>query len=444
MKMKTKSSLLIGIFMLAMIFGLFTVVLTPVRADSKTFLVTPSYGDDTFAIQKAFDDAIAAGPGSTVELAPGQFYTNEIIVENFYGTFKGAGEATKIDVLRGLDPSLPGVTIDYLTNCAHLFIFFGGNVHISDLGFDITPHKPAEEWVDPNGVLYDLLAVILITGDINSRIENVKFTGHNGTTIHPLFANIGFNVRVGVEYGGGITTSGRHIIKNCDFDSLWLGITAWGLKNCKLTIKSNSIKGGAIGIINADNSNSKFEISGNDIEVNFLAGIWVMQMAPPHCYWSITHNTIKPSIFADGILLEDYTGAGALRAFVSHNKILFDVIEGFGGIWTSGVRSAFIYRNSISGMGDYGIALAYTDKCTILNNHISNSGGMGLALLGSNKNLIIGNYLGNNGFFGLFVPNSPYYGESNKNYIMFNTFENNALGNIFDACNNKYRGNLEL
>ncbi|MFW9948170.1 MAG: NosD domain-containing protein [Candidatus Odinarchaeota archaeon] len=447
MKMKKKSSLLIGILILAMIFGIFTVVFAPVRADPDTFTVIPTGGDDTANIQKAFDDAIAAGPGSTVQLAAGQFYTNEIIVENFYGTLKGAGEATKIDVLRGLDPLLPGVSIDYLTYSAHLFIFFGGDVHISDLSFDITPYEPAEPW-GPNDPLdwYDLLAAILITGDINSRIENVKFTGHEGTALypdfHPMFSVKSYNVRVGVEYGGGIPTGGTHVITNCDFNSLWLGITAWGLMNCELTITSNSIKGGAIGIINAESTNSEFEISGNDIEADFLAGIWVMQFATPPCKWLITGNTIRPLWLTDGITLEDYTGSGALKAIVSHNEIILDTF--WGGMWTNGVKNIFIYRNFISGTGDYGITLATTDKCLILSNRISNSAGNGLVLLGSNKNKILGNYFRNNGGFGLAVFTPGWAGESNGNCIVANLFYNNALGNIYDECDNKYKWNLEF
>ena len=248
-----------------------------------------------------------------------------------------------------------------------------------------------------------------------------------------------YNVRIGVEYGGGIPTTGRHIIRDCDFDSLWLGITAWGLINCELTITSNSIKGGAIGIINAENTNSEIKISGNEIEADFLAGIWVMQFAPLPCRWLISGNTITPSIFADGILLEDYTGAGALKATVRNNEILLDYT--FGGIWTYGVKRAYIYSNRISGIGAYGIALAFTDKCLIISNRISNYGNNGIALLGSNKNLILGNCLTNNGGWGLYV--NPDVGESKNNCIIGNLFENNVEGNIFDVFKNKYFWNLE-
>jgi hypothetical protein len=409
-------------------------------------MVYPSNGDDTANIQAAFD---AAGPGDTVQLAAGQFYTNEIFVENFHGKFKGAGEdLTKIDVLRGLDPGAPGVST--IMGSTHIFTFLGGDVRISDLSFDITPYEPAEEWgpPPPDGFWYDLLSAILITGDINSRIDNIKFTGHEGTALydpdHPLFSVKSYNVRVGVEYGGGLTVTGRHIITKCEFDSLWLGITAYGLMKSELTIKSNLIKGGAIGIINADNGNSKFHISGNYIEANAYAGIWVMQFAPDPCQWFITGNTIKPSMLADGILLEDYTGSGSLRAHVSHNKIILDETYGYGGIWTFGVQRAFFFGNFISGTGSYGIALALTDNCLVLSNCISNYLGNGIALLGSNRNLILGNYLKNNGGWGIFVPNSPFFGESNYNSIIGNVFYNNGLGSIFDVCNNKYKCNWEF
>ncbi|MFX1379624.1 MAG: right-handed parallel beta-helix repeat-containing protein [Promethearchaeota archaeon] len=372
MKMKTKSSLILGILTLAMFFGFYILIIGPAYADSTTFIVSPSGGDDTANIQAAFD---AAGPRDTVQLTAGQFYTNEIFVVNFYGTFKGTGkDLTKIDVLRGLDPGASGVSSPM--GSPHIFTFLGGDVDISDLSFDITPYEPAEPWgpPPPDGWWYDLLSAILITGDIKSRIENVEFAGHEGTALydpwHPLYSVKSYNVRVGVEYGGGLTTTGRHIITDCEFNSLWLGITAWGLMNCELTIKSNSIVGGAIGVINADNSNSKFEISNNYIEANAFAGIWAMQFAPSPCQWLISHNTLNPSIMADGICLEDYSGSGSLESIVSSNKILCDTF--WGGIWTTMVQDAFIINNIIRGTADYAIACYYAYNNLLLGNNVQN------------------------------------------------------------------------
>jgi hypothetical protein len=379
MKMKRKTSVLFGILTFTMIFTMFTLIIGPVCADSSTFIVSPSGGDDTTNIQAAFDDAITAGPGSTVQLTSGQFYMNEILVENFYGNFLGAGVGlTKIDVLRGLDPGAPGVS--GFMGTPHIITFYGGDVYISDLSFDITPYEPAEPWgpPPPDGWWYDILSPILITGDINSQIENMLFTGHAGTALyepdHPLYSVKSYNVRVGVIYGGGLTTTGSHVITKCDFDSIWLGVSAFGLMDCDLTIKSNSIKDNAIGIINAECDNSKIEISQNEIETTYFGGIWIMQPPPRESpsKWFITHNTIKVlSLDADGIALMDYSPTKSLEAIVMHNKIILEDVN-WGGIWTFGLQDAFISNNIIRGTGDYGIVCAFAYNHLLLGNNVQN------------------------------------------------------------------------
>ena len=77
----------------------------PALASPKTFYVHPSGGNDTANIQAAFNAAVKAGPGSTVQLSAGHFYTNTIFVQNFNGTFRGAGQGkTCIDVVSGTPP----------------------------------------------------------------------------------------------------------------------------------------------------------------------------------------------------------------------------------------------------------------------------------------------------------------------------------------------------
>jgi len=369
--MKTKSSLLFGILTLGTILGFFALTVGKPSA-GEIFMVYPSGGDDTGAIQQAFNDAIAAGSGSTVQLAAGQFYTNATFVQNFYGTFKGAGkDLTTIDVLKGKYPEEGGIVGPYGN---HLFTFEGGDVCISDLGFEITPEKPAGLSYDGT---YDLFT-ILIRGQINSRIERVKFTGHEGDQSgypegHPLEEKT-YNVRLGVGVEYGMCLNGRHTITKCEFESLWLGITAWLLMNCELAITSNSIKGGAIGIINAVSDNSKFKISRNDIETTYFGGIWVIQDVPVESasQWLITHNTIKVlSDDSDGIFLGDFSSFKSLEAVVSHNKIILDDVN-YGGIWTSFLQDTIICNNIIRGTGDYGIGCAYAYNNLLLGNNVQN------------------------------------------------------------------------
>jgi len=431
MKIEKKSGLLIGILTLGTIVGFFALTVGFTQANG-TFLVLPSGGDDTANIQDAFDAAIAAGPGSTVQLGCGQFYTNAIYVENFYGTFKGLSKKfTKIDVVRAIDPTDPGVSGPA---GPYLFTFAGGDVCISDLSFDITPEMPAAPHEDPEEPSYDLISIILISGETNSRIKNIKINGHEGTLLHPL-PGISYNVRVGVEIHFG---TGSHVITKGEFDSIWGGISAFGLTDSEMKIKSNSFKGGTFGIINMDNDNSKFDITRNYIETSFLYGVWAWQVgfvAPPSpCQWRITRNTIRVTGLADGIGLQDQ--AEAIEAVVSHNKIILDDTM-WGGIWTLRLQDAFIYNNIIRGTGGYGMGCAFTDNCLIIGNSISNSQNNGMNFYASSQNLLLGNVISNNGGWGLYME------ACNDNSIICNLFYNNALGNIYDDGINEYKWNWE-
>jgi hypothetical protein len=140
------------LFLLVCVLLLLLAGASPALAHGRTFVVHPSGGDDTAAIQKAFADAVAAGPGSTVQLTAGRFYMNNILVQGFSGRFVGAGmHRTAIDTLRGLDPSKPGVTLMddpdnsgvELTTWTFLIGFLRSDVRIADMSFDITAAEPS-------------------------------------------------------------------------------------------------------------------------------------------------------------------------------------------------------------------------------------------------------------------------------------------------------------
>ncbi len=158
---------------------------TTVRANPYKFVVSPSGGDDTASIQGAFDSAVAAGPRSTVKLTAGHFYCGNVFVENFRGTFEGAGrDLTVIDTLRGLDPTLPGLIRSVEDDgFVFLFGFKDGDIRIRDMTFDITAREPAEHWAPPfPWEINDLTGtdVIRIMGNADSRVERVRFVGHEG------------------------------------------------------------------------------------------------------------------------------------------------------------------------------------------------------------------------------------------------------------------------
>ncbi len=97
---------------------------------SAVFVVEPSGGDDTPAIMQAFDDAKAAGPGSTVKLVMGEYQINFIEVGEFYGKFMGTGKGKT--VINIVDDINIWDLIDQ--NLNHVLIrFVGGDVCVSQM-----------------------------------------------------------------------------------------------------------------------------------------------------------------------------------------------------------------------------------------------------------------------------------------------------------------------
>lgn len=166
----------------ALAVGVLALLAAPALASPKTFYVHPSGGNDAANIQAAFNAAVKAGPGSTVQLSAGTFYTNNIVVQNFDGYFKGAGEdRTAIDCLRGLDPSLPGAT--EAGNPGYwlsLFLFEGGTIGVSDMSFDITAASPAEQWNNAGSPADYLGAMVQVCGNASSSFNRVGFSAGAG------------------------------------------------------------------------------------------------------------------------------------------------------------------------------------------------------------------------------------------------------------------------
>ena len=129
---------------------------------------------DTVNIRNAFKAAIAAGPGSTVQLTAGHFYTNDVLVKGFCGTFRGAGESkTVIDCLRGLDPSLSPVAVNPDWG-AFLFAFVGGQVTVSDMSCDITASSPTVGNILDGVTCTALGQVFQISGKESAAFERVN------------------------------------------------------------------------------------------------------------------------------------------------------------------------------------------------------------------------------------------------------------------------------
>ena len=328
--MKTKA--VVSIIMLLFLADMLVVAI-PIHTaysypNKKTFIVSPSGEDDTENVQAAFDAAVAAGPGSTVKLTAGRFYCNNIFVEDFHGTFKGAGkDVTIIDTLRGLNPDAPGLTHTGSGIYLFFFGFNGGDIKISDMTFDITAEEPAELWEwpwEPWTERYDVGNIVRILGDANSAFERVGFRGHEGTYFEPLNGK-GYNVELAIVISDpqiyDLNTdwvtcepiTGTHTVSQCSFEYVDESIDVACLVDGTVRIGGspsgrNVIDGGALPLIFWDLSNSKLELSFNEIHAEGFGGIWISGGELSPCLPSkffIHHNDIYVNGTTDAMLLID-------------------------------------------------------------------------------------------------------------------------------------------
>ena len=147
------------------------------------------------------------------ELAAGTYFTKQVVVYNFQGTFKGMGmDSTIIEALPNLPVNWPDQFVascqPNLTTCLwpSLFEFVEGNISVSDLTIKATAIPPAQ----PS--LYDGL-------DATELYELLGFTGQNPTDVSverirmvglPCTASTcltGYTADNGVHYSGDLPRS---------------------------------------------------------------------------------------------------------------------------------------------------------------------------------------------------------------------------------------------
>jgi len=327
----------------------------------QTFTVMPSGGDDTANIQAAFDDAVAAGPGSVVELSSGQFYTNEIHVVGFNGSFVGDGESqTTVDVLRGLDPDAPGVGEPPI-----LFWFLDSTVTVADLTIDITPFHPAEPWINALGDVSTSVVAIWFEGtQTESSVERVAVRGHQGNLdgLFNIFAGIGAQGNFAAR---DPSLSANLSVGGSTLEHIAYAFNTWGLTDGEVDVSGNRFDDCGVAIILEDAIDSVFTISRNRIRGSYWWGIVVLQglwiPIPAESQYLISHNRIEENAgIADGIGLEDRSrlnsGPKALGAVVQHNEISMDT--SFGGIYAIAVDGGQLLNNIVSGHMKLGIYLA--------------------------------------------------------------------------------------
>ncbi len=356
-----------------------------VSQNGNVFTVTPNGTDDTASIQCALDAAAAAGPGSTVRLVEGTFYTRLIDSTGFNGTFKGMGmDKTKIEAL----PEL---------SCAEfpsLLSFKTDKIRVSDLTISIPAQSPCNQ--EDGGILFAVLSINGIFADtcnvnelqkMDVTIDSIAIHGSPGDLWD---SGLSTNVVAAIDLESpdnwmiadvcpiiGARLGGTFRVTRTRVDQVFFPVFGRYLKDARLQI------GGAPNLGNTferitnlaliSNENSVGMISYNQFNEVYYAGVnlivepsietpfGTIHVAQPSTYL-IDHNTIAIADAGNGVVLQDNhfaTGAPAgFRASITNNTIEFSGEDQWGVAGWFG-ENILVANNRFSGSGGAGIVAGY-------------------------------------------------------------------------------------
>lgn len=386
--------------LLLCLLGLCLVFPTAANAGGPTIFVAPPNGkDDTANIQAALNACVAKGPGCTVQLAAGTYFTSQLVVYNFQGTFKGKGmNATTIEALYPLP-----VKSDRLmgnSNCApntttclwsSLIIFVEGNIHVSDMSIkENAPPGTATTgmYFSDGSFLTDLVDVFRFMGQYPTNVWldriNIEGLPDNSSTSY------GFNVVQCASYAGELPydpagdayfLTGNYTVRNSYFKSALAAVEVDGfLRNNIVTVGGSPSTGNVIENvgypIDTDAAeNSRFEISYNRTE-GLYASEDIMPwstFAPKKPSWYYIHDnrftTAAP--WAEGVFILDDPAVHWIRSLVYNNTIGPQQYPVGDGIGVYNAQSTVVWDNTINGSGADAISLNNSTLSSLIRNNVA-------------------------------------------------------------------------
>jgi hypothetical protein len=294
MEIKMKTKLVLTIFLVIVLvsgFGWATGVVfadapcdsTYVAQSGDVITVQPSGVNDTENIQCAFDAAVAAGPGVDVRLGEGTYYTAQIVVNDFYGNFYGAG--SKYTTLTNL-PNLYVTPVDFYFNppsaanpWPSLYVFVEGDFVLSDLAIHISGDHGTTGWtifgIDPP--ITELAHGIAILGPYaDAKFEHLLVEGEPADN-----SLLGYNLINGIFYEGFIgeappPISGLFQVIDSTFSHLGSGTPIANLYQARVVVSKNTFNDVFLGMDGGDLVNSSLEYSYN--AVNAFIGLDLYNM----------------------------------------------------------------------------------------------------------------------------------------------------------------------
>jgi len=357
---------------------------------SHTILVLPNGHNDTSDIQAAFNTCTSHDWICTIQLVKGTYYTDQITVYGFQGSFVGAGQRSTI--IQGL-PNLASPGAAYNTSTTTfwsglpgpanpwpvLFTFVNGSFGVSRMTVTDTNYNPIPGGYDYYGTTFTYLwADITVTGaQAYATFDHVTVIGGAGeASIGPGPTPSSFNTNIGINFEGlflptptsplsaQIPLSGSFTVTNSVMQDIYSGYWIQDLLNARATVCYNSISGSPLPGF-ADLSNTPFWFCGNQVtNVGVGAGVYGLQsylktdLLPSEVY--VTGNYFGMNWGGSGPFLADFgPGEGltaTLSAVVTGNTIVTNMSCGcytpaYPVIFDYNLSSIVVLGNTVRGGG---------------------------------------------------------------------------------------------
>jgi hypothetical protein len=353
--------------------------------------VEPNGTDDTENILKAFAEAAAAGPGTTIQLVAGEYRTGAVEVYGFHGTVKGAGtDKTIMNIIPGI-PALDQIAKNQVSAWWRMI---GGDITISDMTF-LTPDGSlvGDDNADPYVFGKDLYSLIVFnnyndvyhTGEFQKvKVSRVNFLGGYDNPEDGVYWQTDHNSLLGIWVGmdcywpaEGLDyplTRGNFVIDDCYFEHFINGAEGWGLgENAKMTVQNCGFNKCAYPLYFTANYNSDITIKNNtfsntdlvceimveDNDYGFFFNTVILPLKP--CRYTVTGNTFNTTAAIPAIIANDhwiYLGPEErlpLQIIVENN--VFNLVEGSSGVRLNNSQNAVVKNNRFTGSCTTGIAV---------------------------------------------------------------------------------------
>jgi hypothetical protein len=428
-------------------------VLKSAHSHGAVFMVNPSGVDDTQALIKAFEDAKAAGRGSTVLLAEGLFTIGFIEIRDFEGNFKGSGKSrSKVTNMEQLPCDIP-----FNNNVLpSLMKFIGGDVTVSDLTFQIKDGRPCAFSEINELYMGDLFCVLMMSDytdnyipqerTIRAVVRDADFIGgkDDGYGVWGTEHNTGLGIWYGPDFLWPLNNepfgNGEYSVTGCYFNYFLDGIEGFGLgHDAAMRVFNNTFTGSLMQLYYTANSGGKFYIQNNHFENGILTDVQIEDI-----FTDVVFPTVNPvyrsEFHVSGNVFNSEEG---MTSLYMHDWMRLQYLN-------DDYALLFDVKNNIFNTGAGGIAISSSNNmdAKIWNNKFRGTGSIGILIDGdeatgiyAENNRVIGN-----NFFDSFSEASVYLGvatdqvvDLGKNNSIIGAKAHKSGVHSFKPLNNKFR-----